>query len=145
MQTVLIVIHLLVAMALIGVVLLQRSEGGALGMGGGAGGGSGAGFGGMFSPRGAASTLTRTTAVLAFCFLVTSMSLTYVSLGTSQDNSLFGVAPGAPGAPPTLPSGAPPALPAAPAEQAPAQPAPGDLAPTGPPSLPGAPPALPQN
>lgn len=142
MQTVLIVIHLLIAMALIGVVLLQRSEGGALGIGGG--GGSGAGFGGLFSPRGAASTLTRTTAILAFCFLVTSMSLTFLSLGGSQNNSLFGVAPGAPGAPPTLPTGgAPPALPSAPADTAPA--APSDLAPAGPPSLPAGPPALPGN
>lgn len=146
MQTVLIVIHLLIAMALIGVVLLQRSEGGALGIGGG-GGGSGAGFGGLMSQRGAASTLTRTTAILAFCFLVTSMSLTFLSLGGSQNNSLFGVTPGAPGAPPTLPTdGAPPSLPSAPADTAPAVPAPdGDLAPAGPPSLPGAPPALPQN
>ena len=144
MQTVLIVIHLLIAMALIGVVLLQRSEGGALGIGGG-GGGSGAGFGGLFSPRGAASTLTRITAILAFCFLVTSMSLTFVSLGGRQDNSIFGVAPGAPGAPPTLPSATPPALPGAPAEQAPAQPAPGDLAPAGPTQLPDATPTLPQN
>jgi len=137
MQSVLIVIHLLIAMALIGVVLLQRSEGGALGIGGG-GGGSGAGFGGLFSPRGAASTLTRTTAILAFLFLVTSMSLTFVSLGARQDDSLFGV-PGAVGAPPTLPTGGPPALPAGGG----ADPAPLDLAPAGPPALPGAPPALP--
>ena len=143
MQSVLIVIHLLIAMALIGVVLLQRSEGGALGIGGG-GGGSGAGFGGLFSPRGAASTLTRTTAILAFLFLVTSMSLTFVSLGARQDNSIFGVAPGAPGAPPTLPtSGGPPALPAG-AGPAPIEPEPLDLAPAGPPGLPGAPPELPQ-
>ncbi len=144
MQSVLIVIHLLVAMALIGVVLLQRSEGGALGIGGG--GGGGAGFGSLFSPRGAASTLTRTTAILAFLFLVTSMSLTFASLGARQDNSIFGVTPGAPGAPPTLPSSGPPALPAgAPTEPVPAEPAPLDLAPAGPPTLPGAPPELPQN
>ena len=143
MQSVLIVIHLLIAMALIGVVLLQRSEGGALGIGGG--GGSGAGFGGLFSPRGAASTLTRTTAILAFLFLVTSMSLTFVSLGARQDNSLFG-APGAAGAPLTLPTGGPPALPAGGgADPAPIDPAPLDLAPAGPPALPGAPPELPQN
>ena len=53
MQAVLIVIHLLVAVALIFVIMLQRSEGGALGMGGG-----GSGIGGLFSPRGATSTLT---------------------------------------------------------------------------------------
>ena len=49
MQTLLIIIQLIVSIALIGVVLLQRSEGGALGMGGG-----GSGLGGLFSPRGAA-------------------------------------------------------------------------------------------
>jgi preprotein translocase subunit SecG len=54
MQTVLIVIHLMIVVALVGVVLLQRSEGGALGMGGG-------GSGGFMSARGAADTLTRTT------------------------------------------------------------------------------------
>ncbi len=145
MQSVLIVIHLLVAMALIGVVLLQRSEGGALGMGGG-GGGGGAGFGSLFSPRGAASTLTRTTAILAIMFLATSMSLTFVSLGARQDNSIFGVTPGAAGAPPILPSSGPPSLPGgAPADPVPAEPAPLDLAPAGPPTLPGAPPELPQN
>ena len=63
MQAVLLIIQLIVSVALIGVVLLQRSEGGALGMGGG-----GAGLGGLFSPRGAADTLTRTTAILAIAF-----------------------------------------------------------------------------
>jgi preprotein translocase subunit SecG len=132
MQTVLIVVHLLIAMALIGVVLLQRSEGGALGIGGG---GGGAGFGGLFSPRGAASTLTRTTAILCFLFLATSMALTYVSLGTRQPTSIFDI--GQPGAPPALPSGGPPTLPSgAPADTAPVdQPA----APAGPPTLPSAP------
>ena len=68
MQTVLIVIQLIVSVALIGVVLLQRSEGGALGMGGG-----GSGLGGLFSPRGAADTLTRTTAILAVLFFLSSL------------------------------------------------------------------------
>jgi len=75
MQSVLIVIQLLVSIAMVIVVLLQRSEGGALGMGGG-----GSGLGGLFSPRGAADTLTRTTAVLAVLFFVTSLSLTLVAL-----------------------------------------------------------------
>ena len=124
MQAVLIIIHLMVAVALIFVVLLQRSEGGALGMGGG-----GAGLGGLFSPRGAANTLTRTTAILGLLFFLTSMALTYLTLGTRQPNSIINqVAPGQaapnPNAPPTLPSGgaAAPALPSAPAP-APAQPA----------------------
>jgi hypothetical protein len=81
---------------------------------------------------------------LAFLFLVTSMSLTYMSLGTSQDNSIFGVGPGAPGAPPTLPSGGPPALPQnAPVDPTTIEPASPDLVPAGPPTLPGAPPELP--
>ncbi|WP_223479342.1 preprotein translocase subunit SecG [Oricola indica] len=68
MQTVLIVIHLMIVVALVGVVLLQRSEGGALGMGGG-------GNGGFMSARGAADTLTRTTSILAAAFFATSIAL----------------------------------------------------------------------
>lgn len=119
MQTVLIVIHLFVAMALVAVVLLQRSEGGALG----GLGGSGSGLGGMFSPRGAANTLTRTTAVLGILFFTTSLALTILSLGGRAPSSILDSAPtGAPmpqsgtAAPPTLPS----ATPAAPATPAPA-------------------------
>jgi preprotein translocase subunit SecG len=126
MQAVLIIVHLLVAISLIFVVLLQRSEGGALGMGGG-----GSGLGGLFSPRGAASTLTRTTAILGLVFFITSMSLTLLSLGARQPTSILNqvvpgtAAPAGPKAPPTLPSRAPttpptlpsanPAAPAAPA------------------------------
>ena len=73
METVILVIHLLIALALIGVVLLQRSEGGALGIGGGGGGGS------LFSARGVGNALTRTTAYLAVAFFVTSIALTYIS------------------------------------------------------------------
>ena len=75
MQTVLIVIHLMVVLALIGVVLIQRSEGGGLGIGGG-GGGSGGGF---FTARGTANVLTRATAILALIFFITSLSLTIVA------------------------------------------------------------------
>jgi len=77
MFAVLIIIQLIVSVALIGVVLLQRSEGGALGMGGGGGGG---GMGSLFSPRGAADTLTRTTAILAILFFITSMALALYAL-----------------------------------------------------------------
>jgi preprotein translocase subunit SecG len=124
MQAVLIIVHLLVAIALIFVVLLQRSEGGALGMGGG-----GSGLGGLFSPRGAASTLTRTTAILGIVFFITSMSLTLLSLGARQPSSILnqvapGSAPANPNAPPTLPSRAPTA-PAAPAANPATPPAPG--------------------
>lgn len=67
MQVVLLIIHLAIALALVGVILLQRSEGGGLGMGGTAGG--------MMSARGAANLLTRATAFLAAGFLVTSLLL----------------------------------------------------------------------
>lgn len=70
MLSLLLVIELLIAIALIGVVLLQRSEGGALGMGGG-----GAGLGGLFSPRGASDALTRTTVILGAAFFIVSLAL----------------------------------------------------------------------
>ncbi len=72
MQDVLLVIHLMVALALIGVVLMQRSaqDGGGL-MGGGGGGGT---MGGLFSARGSANLLTRTTAILATLFIVLSLA-----------------------------------------------------------------------
>jgi preprotein translocase subunit SecG len=75
LQIVLVILQVFVSAALIVVVLLQRSEGGALGMGGG-----GSGLGGLFSPRGAADTLTRTTAILATLFFVISMGLTLLAL-----------------------------------------------------------------
>ena len=71
MENVLLVIHLLACLALIGVVLLQRSEGGALGIGGGGGGG-------LMSGRGAANALTRATMVFATVFLVTSLTLSAI-------------------------------------------------------------------
>jgi preprotein translocase subunit SecG len=127
MQAVLIVIHLFVAVALIFVVLLQRSEGGALGMGGG-----GSGLGGLFSARGATNTLTRTTVILGALFFATSMALTLLTLGTRSPTSIIApgapgsAVPGAPAAPPSLPSlpTAPAGAPAAPAPAAPV-PAPG--------------------
>jgi preprotein translocase subunit SecG len=67
MTTVLLVIHLMITVALVGIVLMQRSEGGALGIGGG-----GDGF---MSGRGAANLLTRTTGILAAIFFVTSLLL----------------------------------------------------------------------
>ncbi|RWX75392.1 preprotein translocase subunit SecG [Neorhizobium lilium] len=66
MQTVLIVIHLMIVLALVGVVLIQRSEGGGLGIGGGSG---------FMSARGTANALTRTTGILAALFFITSLAL----------------------------------------------------------------------
>ena len=89
MQTLLLVAELIIAVALIGFVLLQRSEGGALGMGGGGGG-----MGGLFTARGAADTLTRTTAVLAFLFFVTCIVLNILALhGRDQTSILDSAAP----------------------------------------------------
>lgn len=80
MTVVILTIHSLIVLALIGVVLLQRSDGGALGLGGGGGGG-----GGFMTGRGAANALTRTTAILAAAFFATSVVLA-IRAGTG-DNS----------------------------------------------------------
>ncbi len=72
MQAILLAIHLVIAVFLIGLVMLQKSEGGALGIGGG-GGGS------LFSARGVGNTLTRLTAILAACFFATSIALTMLA------------------------------------------------------------------
>jgi preprotein translocase subunit SecG len=69
MERVVLVIHLMVTLALIGVVLMQKSEGGALGIGGGGG------MGNFMTGRGTANVLTRTTAILAACFMATSLFL----------------------------------------------------------------------
>ena len=70
METILIVIHLMVVLALVGVVLLQRSEGGGLGIGGGSG---------FMTARGAANALTRATAILAVAFFATSLTLSIIA------------------------------------------------------------------
>jgi len=82
MATVLLIIHILIALALIGVVLLQRSEGGALGIGGG-------GAGGFMSGRGAANFLTRATAGLAVAFFATSLFLSLVATRTEAPRSIL--------------------------------------------------------
>jgi preprotein translocase subunit SecG len=84
MPTVVLVIHLMLAAALIGVVLLQRSEGGALGIGGGGGGG-----GGFLTGRGTANLLTRATAVLAAGFFATSIILTLMAQRSAAPGSAF--------------------------------------------------------
>jgi preprotein translocase subunit SecG len=82
MATVVLVIHLMIAAALVAVVLLQRSEGGALGMGGG-------GSGGFLTGRGTANLLTRVTAGLAAAFFVTSMVLTILAQRSTGPASVF--------------------------------------------------------
>lgn len=97
MTTVLLILHLFVTLALIGVVLIQRSEGGGLGIG------TSQGMGSFMSGRGTANLLTRTTAILATAFFVLSLSLALLSRGTSQRSSVLdappAVAPAESGAP----------------------------------------------
>ena len=85
MQSVIIVIHLMVVCAMVGMVLLQRSEGGGLGMGGGSG---------FLSSRGTANVLTRTTAILAGVFFATSLTLAIVAgLARKPHSILEGASP----------------------------------------------------
>jgi preprotein translocase subunit SecG len=103
MITVLLVLHLFVTLALIGVVLLQRSEGGGLGVG------SSQGMGSFMGGRGTANLLTRSTAILGAAFFALALALALLTKGVSQQNRsiLDGPAPiMAPAAPalPTLPS-----------------------------------------
>lgn len=151
METIIIVIHLMIVLALVGVVLLQRSEGGGLGIGGGSG---------FMTARGASNALTRATAILAAAFFATSLTLSIIARygerpidildrvpETQNDGSGSGVldrlggsdvpavpAPAAPApvAPPTGDGAAtsPPAGEAAPAVAAP--PAPAEVAPAAP-------------
>jgi preprotein translocase subunit SecG len=84
MQQTLLIVHLIIALALIGLIMLQRSEGGALGIGGGSGN--------LFSSRGVGNTLTRATAILAACFFATSIALTMLS-NKKSGNSIVDQAP----------------------------------------------------
>jgi preprotein translocase subunit SecG len=116
MIVLLFVIHVAIAVALVGVVLLQKSEGGALGMGGG-------GMSGFMTGRSTANLLTRTTAILAVAFFTTSVLLVVLSNRTGVPRSLLDQAPPpstqeiptAPAAP-AAPISIPPAAPATPAE-----------------------------
>ena len=103
MIDVLFVIHVFIAVALIGVVLLQKSEGGALGMGGG-------GMSGFMTGRSTANLLTRTTAILAGAFFVTSLALSILAGLSHRPSSIIQTetpagAPSVPGAPGPLGSG----------------------------------------
>jgi preprotein translocase subunit SecG len=98
MQTVLIVIHLMIVLALIGVVLLQRSEGGL-----GLGGGSSSSGGGFLTGRGQANALTRATAILAAIFFLTSLGLGILAHRGAAPRSIFDQNAPAPGAPANQP------------------------------------------
>jgi preprotein translocase subunit SecG len=102
MTEVLLIIHLFVTLALIGLVLIQRSEGGGLGIG------STQGMGAFMGGRGTANLLTRTTAILGALFFALSLALALLNRGTVAGHSLLDVAP------PAAPAPAAPPVPAAP-------------------------------
>ena len=100
MTTVLLIIHLFVTLALIGVVLIQRSEGGGLGIG------TSQGMGSFMSGRGTANLLTRATAILATAFMALSLTLALMNKGTMGTNRSILDLPSGPSAPvtPSAPS-----------------------------------------
>lgn len=82
MTEVILIIHLFLAIALIGSVLMQRSEGGALGIGGGT-------MGGMMTARGSANLMTRATGIIAACFISTSLLLAVLSSSNKAPTSIL--------------------------------------------------------
>jgi preprotein translocase subunit SecG len=96
METVIIVIHLMVIVALVAVVLMQRSEGGALGIGGG---------GNFLSTRSQANVLTRATAILAIGFFATSLALTLLARFQERPSSILDTVPAAGTSAPAAPGG----------------------------------------
>jgi preprotein translocase subunit SecG len=111
MLILLLAVHILVAISLVGVVLLQKSEGGALGMGGG-------GMSGFMTGRSTSNLLTRATAILAAAFMTTSVLLVVMHNRERAPRSIL--EQGAPAQPAVPAAPAPPTAPTAPAE--PAQP-----------------------
>jgi preprotein translocase subunit SecG len=93
-MSIIIVIHLMIVLAMIGFVLLQKSEGGGLGIGS---------TGGFLSSRGTANVLTRTTAFLAMAFFATSLLLSWIASFDRKPTSILntGSPPGQSGAPPS--------------------------------------------
>jgi preprotein translocase subunit SecG len=108
LSTVLLIIHLFVTLALIGVVLIQRSEGGGLGIG------SSQGMGSFMSGRGTANLLTRTTAILAVMFMGLSLTLALMDRGTSAPPGRSLLDAPAPASTPAAPTPPAPSGPSAP-------------------------------
>src|SRR3954469_19983684 len=126
MIVLLFVVHVFIAIALIGVVLLQKSEGGALGMGGG-------GMSGFMTGRSTANLLTRTTAILGAAFFATSILLVLLSQSNRAPRSIIeqgGPGPTAPLMPNLPPAPGAPGTPAAPEPAAPAPAIPTPAAPS---------------
>jgi preprotein translocase subunit SecG len=107
MQTLILVVHLILAIALVALVLMQQSEGGALGIGGGTP---------FMGARSTANMLTRTTGVLAGLFMLTSIALTILATHHGAPRSILdripaSPAPTAPAAPPAAPTPSAPVAP----------------------------------
>ncbi|WP_119303346.1 preprotein translocase subunit SecG [Dongia deserti] len=120
---IILVIHVLIAMGLVGAILLQKKEGGIGGLGGGGGGG----LGGLMSGRAKADTLSKATGVLATAFFVTSLALAIIGSRSTDHGPLV---PGTTGTAPvtapveqSAPAGEAAPGGTAPAETAPVQPA----------------------
>jgi preprotein translocase subunit SecG len=123
----LLVIHVFIALALIGVILLQKSEGGALGIGGG-------GMSGFMTGRSTANLLTRATAILAALFMTTSILLVVLRTRAQAPPSIIGEGV------PAIPAGVPAGVPSSPlAPPVPSGPAPVRPTPPGPPAAPSPP------
>jgi preprotein translocase subunit SecG len=95
MFQVLLVIDILLALALVGVVLVQRSEGGGLGIGGSGG------MGNFMTARGTTNLLTRTTAIIAAAFMVVSLALAVMAGAGREQRSILEQMPAAPAQPAT--------------------------------------------
>ena len=94
MENVILIVHLIIAFCLIGIVLMQRSEGGGLGIGGG---------GGAMSARSAGTAMGKMTWIIAIAFICTSMALTIIAAQNSAGSSVIDRLQEAP-APATTPS-----------------------------------------
>jgi len=123
MFSVVLVIHLIVTVSLVGIILLQRSEGGGLGVGG-------SGNAGAMAPRAQADVLTKTTGILATIFILTSIALVILGTHGNENASLVnqlsaatpaqtgdkapGDTPAVPAAPASAPVSTAPAAPSVP-------------------------------
>lgn len=138
MTTILLIVHLIVTLVLIAVVLIQRSEGGGLGIG------SSQGMGGFMGGRGTANLLTRTTAVLGTIFFVLALTLALMSRGTTGiGSSLLDRPPAA--STPAVPAAAPGTTPPGTATGTPPAATPGATPATTPPAAPAPTPKVPTN
>lgn len=113
METLVLVLHVLAALTLVGLVLLQHGKGADVG----AAFGSGA-SGSVFGASGSANFLSRTTAILAVVFFVTSLGLTYFSGRKTEHKGVMATQPAAPAQ--SLPAQIPPTVPAGQAAPSPA-------------------------